>query len=65
MRVIARSTPIWHKNLKPQITRKREMVKLPQPKMSMRGAAIDAPITPSIFCVGSSLMDQKLRSSGE
>ena len=48
-RVIALSTPLWHTNLNPQIKRKTGKEKLPQPKISINGAAIDEPITPSIF----------------
>ena len=65
IRVIALSTPLWHTNLTPQIERKTGKQKLPHPKISINGAAIDAPITPSIFRVGSSLIDQKLLSLGE
>ncbi len=63
--VIARSTPLWHTNRIPHVTRKIGKEKLPQPKISINGAAIDAPIIPRIFCVGSSLIDQKLLSVGE
>ena len=49
IRVIALSTPLWHTNLTPQIRRKTGKEKLPQPKISINGAAIDEPITPSIF----------------
>ena len=62
--VIARSAPLWHTNLIPHAIRKIGKEKLPQPKISIKGAAIDAPITPRIFCVGSSLIDQKLLSLG-
>ena len=49
IRVITLSTPLWHTNLTPQIRRKTGKEKLPQPKISINGAAIDEPITPSIF----------------
>ena len=57
--------PLCNKHLSPQIALKAAKAQLDQPKISIIGAANEAPVTPNMFCIGESVAESQLGSSGE